>query len=71
VAVGAFILPYLPFARFLGFESPPLGVMLTVVAITGAYVIASELLKSWFYREPRPRTPRSSEPLLESTVALK
>jgi len=71
VAVGAFILPYLPFARFLGFESPPLGVMLTVVAITGLYVMASEVLKSWFYREPKPKPPSLSEPLLESTVTLK
>jgi len=27
--------------------------MFAVVAITAGYVIASELMKSWFYRDPR------------------
>src|SRR5678815_4152266 len=53
VAGLAFALPYLPLATALGFAPPPMGLMCAVVAITGAYVIASELMKAWFYRTPR------------------
>jgi Mg2+-importing ATPase len=52
VAALAFALPYLPLSAKLGFVSPPAALMLTVVGITFAYVIASELMKAWFYRRP-------------------
>jgi P-type Mg2+ transporter len=50
VAVLAFALPYLPVSAALGFAPPSGALMLAVVGITGAYVLASELVKSWFYR---------------------
>jgi Mg2+-importing ATPase len=67
VALVAFALPYLPIAGVLGFEPPPAGMMLAVVGITCGYVIASELLKSWFYREQkaaRTRPPSRHDPTL-------
>jgi Mg2+-importing ATPase len=61
VAVIALALPYLPFSSELGFVAPPAAVMVTIVAITAAYVVASELTKAWFYRqveaEQTPLTP--------------
>lgn len=53
VAVLAFALPYLPLASVLGFAAPPATVLAAIVAITVAYVAASELLKAWFYRDTR------------------
>ncbi|MEO8701648.1 MAG: magnesium-translocating P-type ATPase [Kofleriaceae bacterium] len=54
VAVGliAFATPYLPLANILGFEPLELGIVLAILAIASAYVVASELLKAWFYRVP-------------------
>jgi len=52
VATLAFALPYLPVADVLGFAAPHSLMVLAVVAITAGYVIASELMKSWFYRAP-------------------
>ncbi|MGE0395310.1 MAG: magnesium-translocating P-type ATPase [Kofleriaceae bacterium] len=53
VALLAFALPYLPVGEVLGFTRPPIGMMLAVVAITLCYVAASEVLKSWFYRDAK------------------
>jgi Mg2+-importing ATPase len=53
VAALAFAVPYLPVAGVLGFAAPQPMMMVAVVAITAGYVVASELMKSWFYREPR------------------
>lgn len=50
VIVSAFLLPSLPFAGFFGFVSLPGTLLATVAAITLAYVLATELLKWWFYR---------------------
>lgn len=50
VTVLAFALPYLPMSGVLGFVRIPPALLVAIVAITGAYVAASELLKSWFYR---------------------
>jgi Mg2+-importing ATPase len=50
VATLAFALPYLPFAAILGFTRPPSAMMAAIIVITLAYVLASEALKSWFYR---------------------
>ncbi|HEU4730759.1 MAG TPA: magnesium-translocating P-type ATPase [Kofleriaceae bacterium] len=58
VALVAFALPYLPFARILGFEPASPAMMAAVIAIAVGYVAASELLKSWFYRAPAAPRPR-------------
>lgn len=50
VVVVALALPYIPLATVLGFTPLPGSLLATVVAITVAYVLASELLKGWFYR---------------------
>ena len=51
VAVLAFALPYLPIASWLGFVPAPAAMIAAIVAITLAYVVASELLKVVFYRD--------------------
>lgn len=48
----AFTLPYLPFAGVFGFVGLPGTLLATVAAITLAYVMATEILKTWFYRRP-------------------
>jgi Mg2+-importing ATPase len=53
VALAAFALPVLPHAGVLGFTSTPPSMLAAIVAITIAYVVAAELMKSWFYRGPR------------------
>ena len=61
VALLAFALPFLPIASVFGFVRPPAGVMLAVVGITAGYVVASELLKAWFYRHARlARDPQAA-----------
>jgi Mg2+-importing ATPase len=45
VAVLAVAIPYLPFARMLGFAPMPLPVLGTIIGITCAYVAATEWLK--------------------------
>jgi Mg2+-importing ATPase len=45
-------IPYLPVASVLGFVSLPGTLLATVVAITALYVLATELTKHWFYRQP-------------------
>jgi Mg2+-importing ATPase len=56
VAVMAltFAIPYLPFARVLGFVALPARVVAMLVAITAAYVLATEMAKHWFFRRGRP-----------------
>jgi Mg2+-importing ATPase len=58
VALIAFALPYTPISGWLGFTAPPPLLMLAVAALTAAYVGASELLKSWFYRDAVPQPLR-------------
>lgn len=53
VAAIAFALPVSPIAGVLGFGQPPVTMLLAIVVITIAYVLASEVLKSWFYRGRR------------------
>ncbi len=45
-----FALPFLPGANLLGFVPPPAALLASLVAITLLYVLATELLKRWFYR---------------------
>ena len=56
IAAITLALPYVPLSSALGFVAPPIALMAAVVAITAAYVVASELTKAWFYRVPQ-RTP--------------
>jgi Mg2+-importing ATPase len=51
VAVLAFVIPYLPYSRLLGFVPLPFTVLVTLAAITGLYIAAAEALKKRFYRE--------------------
>ena len=50
LAVVALAIPYLPGIDILGFTRLPVRLVLTLVAITGGYVLAVEALKRWFYR---------------------
>jgi P-type Mg2+ transporter len=43
-------MPYLPFVRALGFVPLAPGLLVTLCVITAAYVLATELLKRWFFR---------------------
>lgn len=50
VAAATVLLPYTPLAPLFGFVPlPPLFVLL-LLAITAAYLVASELVKGWFFR---------------------
>jgi Mg2+-importing ATPase len=44
-------LPYLPFLHVFGFVPLPVSLVAMLLAITALYVMAAELLKSWFYRD--------------------
>jgi Mg2+-importing ATPase len=46
----AFAVPYMPFASVFGFVRLPVALLVTIAAITGLYVAATELLKRRFYR---------------------
>ncbi len=56
VGVVAMALPYVPFSSVFGFVHPPGTMMLAVVGVAAGYVVASELMKSWFYREATERS---------------
>ena len=45
-----FAIPYLPFIAVFGFVPLPGVLLVTVAAITALYVVATEILKSRFYR---------------------
>jgi Mg2+-importing ATPase len=51
--VLAFGIPYLPHAGVLGFVPLPGALVATLALITVSYVLATELMKSWFYRTAR------------------
>jgi Mg2+-importing ATPase len=55
IAVLAFLIPYLPFSRWLGFVPLSPAIVLTMVAITGLYILATEFMKHWFYRKRSSR----------------
>lgn len=54
LVVVAFAIPFLPYVELLGFEPLPLGLLLALAGITGAYVLGAEGLKRWFYRRADP-----------------
>jgi len=50
VAILTVLLPYLPFADLLGFVPLPLGLMASLIGITGLYVVATEAAKRVMFR---------------------
>jgi Mg2+-importing ATPase len=52
-----FTIPYLPHAGLLGFVPLPAGVLLALTAITALYVLATEVMKRWFYPRDSIRSP--------------
>jgi Mg2+-importing ATPase len=50
VAGTTIFLPYTPLGTLFGFVPLPAGFVLLLLAITGAYLLASELVKGWFFR---------------------
>jgi len=53
ILIAAFALPYTPLSGFLGFEPPPVPLLLAMVGIAAAYVFAAEGIKRVFYRRTR------------------
>jgi len=59
--VGA-VLPFSPFAEFLGFTALPLRFFLILVGMIGSYLVLVELVKSRFYAaHPHPRRVPATE----------
>lgn len=58
VAVFAIAIPYLPGADWFGFVALPLPVVGGLIAITLAYLAASETAKHWFFTRERQRGQR-------------
>jgi Mg2+-importing ATPase len=52
VIVIALVLPYLPFNTVLGFVPLPAPLMLTLIGLTGLYVVVTEVAKKYFYSRP-------------------
>jgi Mg2+-importing ATPase len=50
VAGTTIFLPYTPLGAVFGFVPLPAGFVLLLLAITAAYLLASELVKGWFFR---------------------
>jgi Mg2+-importing ATPase len=50
-------IPYLPGAALFGFVPLPPLLVVTLLAITGLYVLAAEVAKRWFYRAGGGRSP--------------
>jgi Mg2+-importing ATPase len=46
----AFMIPFVPHVGVLGFVPLPSSVLAAMAAITALYVVATEVMKSWFYR---------------------
>ena len=53
IALLAVAIPYLPGSTWFGFVPLPAQVMIGLVAITLAYLAASEAIKSWFFSRER------------------
>jgi Mg2+-importing ATPase len=50
VAGTTVFLPYSPLGPLFGFVPLPPRLVLMLVGITGGYLLASELVKHWFFR---------------------
>jgi Mg2+-importing ATPase len=53
LVVVAFAIPFVPYVDILGFVPPPPSVLAALAAITGLYVVATEITKHWFYRRAK------------------
>jgi Mg2+-importing ATPase len=53
VVVGVIILPYLPFARAIGFTPLPITVVAAMIAIALVYAMVGEISKKWLFRKMR------------------
>ncbi len=49
-------LPYLPFAREIGFAPLPFHVMMMMLSLVVLYIVTADLLKVWFFRKFRKET---------------
>ena len=58
IALVTLALPYSPLAEPLGLVPIPPPLLLALVAITAGYVLATELVKRWFYGEKRTAAGR-------------
>jgi Mg2+-importing ATPase len=50
VAVVALFLPFTPIGGWFDFVPLPLGILVTLGAVSAAYLIVAEEIKQWFYR---------------------
>ena len=46
----AFAIPYLPHIGVLGFVAVPASLLAALAGVTALYVLATELMKRWFYK---------------------
>jgi Mg2+-importing ATPase len=65
VVAIAVLLPFSPVRSTLGFVSPPLRFFPVLAALVGAYLVAVEAVKRWFYR--RVAAPSASGPVARSS----
>ncbi len=65
VVAIAVLLPFSPVRSALGFVSPPLRFFPVLAALVGAYLVAVEVVKRWFYR--RVAAPSVSGPVARSS----
>ncbi|MEL7658262.1 MAG: cation transporting ATPase C-terminal domain-containing protein, partial [Bacillota bacterium] len=49
----ALVLPYLPFIKVFGFVPIPAPLLLTMLGLTGLYVLAVEITKKYFYSKAK------------------
>jgi P-type Mg2+ transporter len=62
VASATIFLPYTPLGALFGFVPLPAGIVVVLLGITGAYLLASELAKGWFFRRFAQVGPTSASP---------
>jgi Mg2+-importing ATPase len=55
VAGTTIFLPYTPLGTLFGFVPLPPAFVLLLIGITGGYLVASEVVKGWFFRASRRR----------------
>ena len=46
-----FAIPYMPYVGVLGFVTVPTSLLAALAGVTALYVLATELMKKWFYRK--------------------
>jgi Mg2+-importing ATPase len=63
VAVATLAILYGPLAAPLAFVPPPAAVLFALAAITGGYILITEVAKAVFYRRPRPDSRPAARPV--------